>query len=68
MKTMYFKERKYTIEEVDNDWVILRCDGEFICRVVSFEEARRVIYMYWNNLGVDMDYLTEDDFDEIDDD
>jgi len=61
----YINERKYTVEETTDEWFIMRCDDEFICRVVSFEEARRVIYMYWDKTVFPIEYLTEDDFDEV---
>ena len=66
MKVAYIQKRRYEVENIgDTEWVNLSCNGDHIAKLVSFEEARRVIYMYWVNLGVSLDYLTEDDFDEV---
>ena len=64
MKVAYIQGRKYTVDEDKNGWWNLYSDSDFICKVVSFEEARRVIWMYWTNLGIDMEYITEEDFDD----
>jgi len=66
MQVAYIQERRYEVKFKDgSDWVDLSCDGNFIAKLVSFEEARRVIWMYWTNLGVNLEYLTEDDFNEV---
>ena len=68
MQVAYIQERRYEVKEFGSDgWVDLSCNGEHISKLISFEEARRVIWMYWTNLGVTMDYLTEDDFNEAED-
>jgi len=56
------EERVYMIEPIGNDWYELSCDGSTIGKMVSEEECRRVIWAYWNNLGVEMDYLKDEDF------
>ncbi len=64
-KFAYINEKRYEIYEIGGDWVQLTCDGADVAKLVSFEEARRYIYHYWVNLGYEMDYLTEDDFDDV---
>jgi len=71
MKVMFLKvtedeTRKYTIVPVSAGWFDLNCDGCFIARLISEEECRRVIWAYWTNFGVDMDYITDADFNEVD--
>ena len=70
MQVAYIQERRYEVKPISttaDGWVSLSCNGEHIAKLVSFEEARRVIWMYWTNIGICMDYLTEYDFDEIED-
>lgn len=60
--------RRYKIKDIGSGWFDLSCDGNFIAKLLGEQECRRVIWAYWTNLGVDMAYLTDDDFDEVDDD
>ena len=54
--------RSYKIKSIGNDWFELTCDDEVIGKMVSEEECRRVIWSYWTNLGVPMEYLEDEDF------
>lgn len=65
MKIMYIQKRRYEIKDIGLGWFDLSCDGNLIAKLLGEEECRRVIWVYWNDLGVDMPYLTDDDFDEV---
>ena len=64
-KFAYIEGVRYEVKEIDGDWVELSGDGKHIAKLVDFEEARRVIWNYWANLGKNLEYLTEEDFNNI---
>lgn len=48
--------------EKDSNWVNLTCNGEQIAKLVDEQEARRLIWTYWNNVGIKLDYIESEDF------
>ena len=58
-------DKTYVIEDIGNEWVSLRCNGSFVAKLIDVAEARRVIYQYWTQAGVNIEPITAEDFKEI---
>lgn len=65
-KKITVQKREYEVREFgEHGWMQLVCDGTEICKLINEEECRRMIWNYWTNQGIAMDYLTADDFDDV---